>query len=186
VQALASRKQEYYHSIHYRDGARGHSPTRHPRDELWLDFICDTGDGWNSTYAVAYARRSALRVQDGKRRPAARRRRRGVSRAEPRSISGGWWPPARRPSATTNPPSAARLRRAGQPDRPTASQRSRSSSARTSAARLAGWWYPAPQLLRRNCHRWWLVASDGQLQSVSTRRWSTSRIAERHMRRATR
>jgi hypothetical protein len=25
-----------------------------PRDELWLDYIADTGDGWNSTYAVAY------------------------------------------------------------------------------------------------------------------------------------
>lgn len=24
------------------------------RDELWLDYIADTGDGWNSTYAVAY------------------------------------------------------------------------------------------------------------------------------------
>ncbi len=24
------------------------------RDELWLDFIADTGDGWNSTYSVAY------------------------------------------------------------------------------------------------------------------------------------
>ena len=24
------------------------------RDELWLDFIADTGDGWNSTYTVAY------------------------------------------------------------------------------------------------------------------------------------
>jgi hypothetical protein len=24
------------------------------REELWLDYIADTGDGWNSTYAVAY------------------------------------------------------------------------------------------------------------------------------------
>ncbi len=24
------------------------------RDELWLDYVADTGDGWNSTYAVAY------------------------------------------------------------------------------------------------------------------------------------
>jgi len=23
-------------------------------DELWLDYVADTGDGWNSTYAVAY------------------------------------------------------------------------------------------------------------------------------------
>jgi hypothetical protein len=25
------------------------------RDELWLDYVADTGDGWNSTYAVAHA-----------------------------------------------------------------------------------------------------------------------------------
>jgi Calcineurin-like phosphoesterase len=25
------------------------------RDEIWIDYIADTGDGWNSTYAVAYA-----------------------------------------------------------------------------------------------------------------------------------
>src|SRR4029079_16214283 len=24
-------------------------------DELWLDYVSDTGDGWNSTYAVAHA-----------------------------------------------------------------------------------------------------------------------------------
>ena len=39
-----------------------------PRDELWIDFICDTGDGWNPTYAVAYAAaQRALRV--ARRRP---------------------------------------------------------------------------------------------------------------------
>ncbi len=25
-----------------------------PRDEAWLDYVADTGDGWNPTYAVAY------------------------------------------------------------------------------------------------------------------------------------
>jgi calcineurin-like phosphoesterase family protein len=25
-----------------------------PREEIWLDYISDTGDGWNPTYAVAY------------------------------------------------------------------------------------------------------------------------------------
>ena len=25
-----------------------------PREEMWLDYIADTGDGWNSTYALAY------------------------------------------------------------------------------------------------------------------------------------
>ncbi|MBN8227779.1 metallophosphoesterase, partial [Corallococcus macrosporus] len=27
--------------------------TEHPRDELWLDYVSDLGDGWDSTYAVA-------------------------------------------------------------------------------------------------------------------------------------
>jgi hypothetical protein len=25
------------------------------REEIWLDYVSDVGDGWNSTYAVAYA-----------------------------------------------------------------------------------------------------------------------------------
>src|SRR5207253_2712653 len=25
-----------------------------PRDEIWFDYVADTGDGWNSTYAIAY------------------------------------------------------------------------------------------------------------------------------------
>lgn len=32
----------------------GFGPDAASRDELWLDYIADTGDGWNSTYAVAY------------------------------------------------------------------------------------------------------------------------------------
>ncbi|GMU05540.1 hypothetical protein [Corallococcus caeni] len=28
---------------------------QHPRDELWLDYVADLGDGWDSTYAVASA-----------------------------------------------------------------------------------------------------------------------------------
>ena len=27
----------------------------HTRDELWLDYVSDMGDGWDSTYAVALA-----------------------------------------------------------------------------------------------------------------------------------
>ncbi|NOK21051.1 metallophosphoesterase family protein [Corallococcus carmarthensis] len=27
--------------------------SKHPRDELWLDYVSDLGDGWDSTYAVA-------------------------------------------------------------------------------------------------------------------------------------
>src|SRR5262249_20278569 len=25
-----------------------------PQQEMWIDFVADTGDGWNSTYTVAY------------------------------------------------------------------------------------------------------------------------------------
>jgi hypothetical protein len=28
--------------------------TRKPREEIWIDYVADTGDGWNSTYGVAY------------------------------------------------------------------------------------------------------------------------------------
>jgi hypothetical protein len=28
--------------------------TRPPREEIWIDYVADTGDGWNSTYGVAY------------------------------------------------------------------------------------------------------------------------------------
>ena len=27
---------------------------KQPRREIWIDYVADTGDGWNSTYAVAY------------------------------------------------------------------------------------------------------------------------------------
>jgi len=57
VQALAARKPEYYdYTYHYRDGREGpYLDATRSRDEIWIDYICDTGDGWNSTYAVAYA-----------------------------------------------------------------------------------------------------------------------------------
>ncbi len=36
-----------------------------PRDEIVVDYIADTGDGWNSTYAVAHAAtRPSLAVRD--------------------------------------------------------------------------------------------------------------------------
>jgi hypothetical protein len=57
VQALATRKLDFYdYTFHYRDGRDGpYVDGARPRDEIRLDFVCDTGDGWNSTYAVAYA-----------------------------------------------------------------------------------------------------------------------------------
>jgi hypothetical protein len=56
VQALAARRPEYYdYTVHYRDGRQGpYVDATRPRDEIWIDYICDTGDGWNSTYAIAY------------------------------------------------------------------------------------------------------------------------------------
>ncbi len=45
--ALSSKEDRFYD--YSRTGAD------EERDELWLDFICDTGDGWNPTYAIAYA-----------------------------------------------------------------------------------------------------------------------------------
>ena len=57
VQALAHLERTFYdYSVHYRDESDGGpvpDPSR-PRTSLWLDFVADTGDGWNSTYAVAY------------------------------------------------------------------------------------------------------------------------------------
>lgn len=36
-----------------------------PRGEIWIDYVADTGDGWNSTYAIAYwITRPRLTAQD--------------------------------------------------------------------------------------------------------------------------
>jgi hypothetical protein len=57
VQALSAGRVEYYdYSVHYVDEEDG--PRADPaaaRDELWIDYIADTGDGFNPTYAIAYA-----------------------------------------------------------------------------------------------------------------------------------
>lgn len=57
VHALAARRGRFYdYSFHYRSGRREPFVDRtRPRDEIWIDYVSDTGDGWNSTYAVAYA-----------------------------------------------------------------------------------------------------------------------------------
>ncbi len=46
--ALSSREDHYF-------DYSTESSIPEGRQELWLDFICDTGDGWNPTYAIAYA-----------------------------------------------------------------------------------------------------------------------------------
>ncbi|MCA1583839.1 MAG: hypothetical protein LC791_03355, partial [Acidobacteria bacterium] len=57
VQALSSRRLEFYdYAFHYKEDRHGPYVDRtHPRSDIWMDYVCDTGDGWNSTYAVAYA-----------------------------------------------------------------------------------------------------------------------------------
>lgn len=57
VQALSSRRREFYdYTCRYREGRDNPYIDRTcPREDIWIDYVCDTGDGWNSTYAVAYA-----------------------------------------------------------------------------------------------------------------------------------
>jgi hypothetical protein len=57
VQALAARETEHFdYTVCYTDAPTGPcaDPAR-PRAEIWIDYVCDTGDGWNPVYAVAYA-----------------------------------------------------------------------------------------------------------------------------------
>ncbi len=56
IQALSSAKKEFYdYSFFYNDkGDKSEIDRSRPRREIWLDYISDTGDGWNPTYAVAY------------------------------------------------------------------------------------------------------------------------------------
>jgi hypothetical protein len=46
----------YYDYSHYHldDGKILKRDLAHPRNEIWIDYVGDVGDGWNSTYAVAY------------------------------------------------------------------------------------------------------------------------------------
>jgi hypothetical protein len=57
VQAIAARESTYYdYTVHYADDLTGPRPDRdRARDEIWIDYVCDSGDGWNPVYAVAYA-----------------------------------------------------------------------------------------------------------------------------------
>lgn len=56
IQALASSRKEYFNYSHFHNivGDRVISDFDNPRKEIWVDYISDTGDGWNPTYAVAY------------------------------------------------------------------------------------------------------------------------------------
>lgn len=57
VEALASGRPEIYdYTVHYRDDGRDlcEMDKERPREEIWIDYVADLGEGWNSTYAVAY------------------------------------------------------------------------------------------------------------------------------------
>ena len=57
VEALASGPQEIYdYTVHYKDDGKDlcEMDESRPREEIWIDYVADLGEGWNSTYAVAY------------------------------------------------------------------------------------------------------------------------------------
>ncbi len=56
VNAPATSESFFDYSVKLkRDGETGISITDEPREDLWIDYVADVGDGWNPTYAVAYS-----------------------------------------------------------------------------------------------------------------------------------
>jgi len=44
----------YDHTVDWVDDLDGEHPDQNrPRTEIWIDYVADTGDGWNPTYAIA-------------------------------------------------------------------------------------------------------------------------------------
>lgn len=56
IEALTSGQASFYdYSCKYDDdGQAVCQPTQERRESIWIDYVGDVGDGWNSTYAVAY------------------------------------------------------------------------------------------------------------------------------------
>ncbi len=57
VEALASSAHEIYdYTCHYRENDQGlcERDTNRRRESIWIDYVGDVGDGWNSTYTIAY------------------------------------------------------------------------------------------------------------------------------------
>ncbi|MGD9905258.1 MAG: hypothetical protein AB7U83_17460 [Vicinamibacterales bacterium] len=180
VQALAARRQEYYdHSIHYRDGRRGPQPRRDaPRDDIWIDFTCDTGDGFNSTYAVAYAMAQPSLTVDGpdgapvtlprgdllvfggdEVYPTPSREEYQRRLVAPYTAAFGDDEPEERPHVYAVP---------GNHDwYDGLSAFTRLFCSDIGGRRFAGWWTRQRRsyFVLKLPHRWWLVGSDGQLQS---------------------
>jgi hypothetical protein len=69
VEALGTNTlQTYDYTCDYHQDAQGRcEPDRsQPRQELWFDYVGDVGDGWHSTYAIAYAlAQEKLRITKG-------------------------------------------------------------------------------------------------------------------------
>lgn len=67
--ALASSEKEFYNYTRHHKIVNGkiEPGEDEKRKELWLDFIADTGDGWDPTYSVAYyASKPELKFSSGK------------------------------------------------------------------------------------------------------------------------
>lgn len=58
VEAMAAGEDDPdfydYTCYHDDDGKEVCQPTDRPRNSIWIDYVGDVGDGWNSTYGVAY------------------------------------------------------------------------------------------------------------------------------------
>jgi hypothetical protein len=57
VEALSSDPTQIYdYTFHYADDLHDKCEIdkKRPRGSIWIDYVGDVGDGWNSTYAVAY------------------------------------------------------------------------------------------------------------------------------------
>ncbi len=57
VHALIAPQHEYYDYTcdDGLDADRAPLESKCPREEIWIDYVSDLGDGWNPTYAIAYA-----------------------------------------------------------------------------------------------------------------------------------
>ena len=200
VQALASRKPDYYdYTFHYRDGRHGPYVDPHrTRDEIWIDYVCDTGDGWNSTYTVAYAlSQPELEVHAGQEQSAVHRLPRAdvlvfggdevyptPSREEyhrrlivPYETAFGDSHPAEAPHVFAIP---------GNHDW----YDGLTAFARLFCSRFGGRYFAGWRTRQRRSYfalklpaRWWLIGSDGQLQSdIDTPQIEYFRqVADRHM-----
>ncbi len=67
LEALARHDHGYYdYTCHFSQGGPLEPDRERPRADIWIDFVADTGDGWNSTYAVArVVAQPRLVVSDG-------------------------------------------------------------------------------------------------------------------------